>query len=368
MRRFPFAVALLLACLALPACPPVQAQAAADQAAFEQRFKAWRTQYDQALQLHLRGVASSGQARDLYAAAVLWPRDAAIEQQGPGKSLVAGIDEPGVWMQAALDARPRDPLVARFEAMGCPGAGVQCDAAGALAFLQREEADNLFVQLLDFTDAQRRGDAKASARAWRAAAQATRYDAMQIELGGLLADAVSGMPVPPMDPALRQAFETHDGMSDSSERANWPKVTALTALMARSLPDLGVTTRYCGQAQTHDDRERWDDCKSVFALMARDGNDLISRMIGIALMTRLTAGTPQELRWREERRQLQWLQAEASRFLPPATGEVPLDDYLDWMMRDGEIVTLRRLLEANHRPLTPPADWTPATSTSSQAQ
>lgn len=362
MRRFPFAAVVLLAALMLPACPPAQAQAAADQTAFEQRFNAWRAQYDQALQLHLRGVASSGQARDLYAAALLWPDDAHGAAQGAARPPAAGIDERSVWMQAALDARPRDPLVARFEAMGCPGSNVQCDATGALTFLLREEGDNLFVQLLAFIDAQQRGDAKASARAWRAATQAARYDAMQIEFGGVLADAVSGLPVPPMDAALRQAFMTPDGMHEGAEGADWPRVTALAALAMRSLPSFLVVTRYCGPTQTHDDRERWDDCKSVFALMARDGNDLIGRMIGIGMMTRLTAGTPQELRWREERRQLQWLQTAASRFLPPSTGQVALDTYLDWHLRDGEITTLRRLLEANHQPLTAPAGWTPAAS------
>ncbi|WP_440975956.1 hypothetical protein [Pseudoxanthomonas winnipegensis] len=352
MRRFAFAAVLLLAFQVLPV--RAQAQAAADQTAYEQRFKAWQAQYDQALQLHLRGVASSGQARDLYAAAVLWPRDDADARQGTGKPPVAGIDEPGVWMQAALDARPRDALVARFEAMGCPGANVQCDAAGALAFLQREEGDNLFVQLLAFIEAQQRGDAKAAARAWRAATQATRYDAMQIEFGGLLADAVSGLPVPPMDAAVRQALARQGRMDDDSQRID----TVLSLLVAHSLPSISVVTRYCDAAQTRDDRELWDDCKSVFSLMARDGDDLISRLIGVALMSRLTRDTPQELRWREERRQLQWLHAEAARFLPPSTGQVPLDTYLDWLLRDGEIIALQRLLEANHRPLIPPAGWT----------
>lgn len=366
MRRFAFAAVLLLAFQVLPV--RAQAQAAADQTAFEQRFKAWQAQYDQALQLHLRGVASSGQARDLYAAAVLWPRDEADARQGTGKPPVAGIDEPGVWMQAALDARPRDALVARFEAMGCPGANVQCDAAGALAFLQREEGDNLFVQLLAFIEAQQRGDAKASARAWRAATQATRYDAMEIEFGGLLADAVSGLPVPPMDASLRQALAAQNGLPDSPQLADWPRFNVLTMLATRPIPSLGVVTRYCDETHTDDDRERWDDCKSVFALMARDGSDLISRMLGITLMTRLTADTPQELRWREERRQLQWLLAEASRLRSSSTGEVPMDTYLDWELRDGEIIALQRLLEANHRPLTPPAGWISTRATAAGAQ
>lgn len=366
MRRFAFAAVLLLAFQVLPV--RAQAQAAVDQTAFEQRFKAWQAQYDQALQLHLRGVASSGQARDLYAAAVLWPRDEADARQGTDKPPAAGIDEPGVWMQAALDARPRDALVARFEAMGCPGANVQCDAAGALAFLQREEGDNLFVQLLAFIEAQQRGDAKAAAKAWRAATQATRYDAMQIEFGGLLANAVSGMPVPPMDASLRQALAAQNGIPDGSQLADWPRFNVLTMLATRPIPSLGVVTRYCDETHTHDDRERWDDCKSVFALMARDGSDLITRMIGIALMTRLTADTPQELRWREERRHLQWLLAEASRLRSSSTGEVPMDTYLDWELRDGEIIALQRLLEANHRPLTPPAGWTSIRATAAGAQ
>lgn len=345
-----------------------RAQASPGAQSLQQRATAWQLRYNQALQLHLRGMASSGQARDLYAAALLWP-GVADQASAPGPAGTAqdllqtrprAPSERVVWLQAAIKARPRDPLVARFEAGGCEGERIDCDPAAALAFLLREEPDNAEVQLLAFADAQRRHDRAAQARYWKAAVSASRYDDDDLALVRLLTDAVADLPVPPLESALTELIDPASAQGEAFDPRNAAMTNAMAIFATRALsPGITRTIRYCDKTSTKTDEARADECKAVFALMARDANSLLARSLALGMMARLTTGTPQVLAWQEQQRQLRWLMQRATRYLPGSSTLVPADLYMGWWLRDGEIVAMQRLMEAVGEPLAAPPGWQP---------
>ncbi|SEM16295.1 hypothetical protein SAMN05428989_3239 [Pseudoxanthomonas sp. GM95] len=297
---------------------------------------------------------------------MLWPRDtevstvAEVVGMSPAAQVAVSkpLDERRLWLQQAVDARPFDVLVARFVASGCVEAGVECDASRALDFLLKEEGDNAAVQLMAFVDAQRRHDAAAERRYWKAAAMADRYDAGMVAFSGLLADAVDGFVAPRAESDSQdRAQRNGEWAAASSDPAQSGLTTAMSVWAGSALPAFAPVTRQCAQAKVREDAERLEECKAIFALMAHHADDLVSKSIALRMMMRLTEGTPQELAWREEQRQLRWLMAQAMQL--QHEGVVPLSQFVEWSLRDGELVANQRLLDIANVPQTAPAGWQP---------
>lgn len=338
------------------AAPP---PALAADAAVEQKVQAWQRVFDQNLASHLRGLASSGDARDLYAAALLWT---GIQDDSSASSLRPGLpaQERQAWLHGAVTLRPRDPLVARHEVDSGCGAEAGCKPAQALEFLLREEPDNAEVQLRAFARAQERGDNAAAERAWKSAAAAERYDPRSLELAALLYSELMEVPAPPLEAAVAHTLGRALGLGRDPAAEDLVRQRALALVVTWSGPATGpyrAATRRCAAGPVADDAALLDQCKAVGALMARDRSSLISQLIGLGMMQRLTAGTPQELAWREELRQLRWISLQGPALLE--RGAVPFDQYAAWFTRDGERAAYERTMEAAGMALTPPAGWQP---------
>lgn len=331
---------LLAGCLLIVS--GAQAQESRPSAGNAQQSETWQQRYDDALAQHLRGVAASGEPRDLYIAALLWPAQ------------LQGQQEPKQWLAAAVRARPRDLLVARYEAEGCWNASASCDPAGAVAFLLKEAPDNAYVQLLAMAVAERNHDEDQVERAWRAAVDADRYDPLLLTASQAIAQAVDGIPVPPLSAVDAKV------MGVAPDKVQQFPLVAAWAVVAGLSPSVAPVARRCSpEAAAHQDA-RLDDCKSIFALMARDTSSLIGQLQGIAMMVRLTRGTPQSLAWEEERRQLQWVMQQSVR----ARTEVGISD-MEWSqlaLNDGERSASETMLAAARLPISAPAGWVPESS------
>ena len=78
----------------------------------------WGQQVGETLQARLRSMADSSKPGPLYLAGLLWIDTETDAESDAARAGYAPLQR--AWLQRALDARPRDLLVARMEALGCP--------------------------------------------------------------------------------------------------------------------------------------------------------------------------------------------------------------------------------------------------------
>ncbi|HBK45945.1 MAG TPA: hypothetical protein DDZ67_05805 [Xanthomonadaceae bacterium] len=315
----------------------------------------WGQRFEQQLQQRLQAFADSGQARKLYVAG----------QLGGIVSAPASVDagmqpaQARAWLQAAVDARPRDALVARFEIDGCAGMGLRCDPAGALAFLLRQEPDNAEVQLRAVLDARRRGDRAAVERHWQDAASATRFQGGAALLGPALLEAYAGLDWPLPDARFSHILEQLRGHGlDLDLRAAalmeaqqvWASQGFEPGLLLQEMH--GCRGEPAGSA-------RWDECASVAALLAEDSSNLLVPMVGLKTLIELTAGMPEQEPWQQRLRRIQWLQQAAATETLGELMSAAMYAWVETMLRDGELAALRQQLARHGKAAEPPADWAP---------
>lgn len=326
--------------------------------ALEHERQAWQQQYNQALRMHLRSVAAQGDPLDLYLAALLWPG------HDPSTGGATGPEqEPRAWMQAAIQARPRHPLVARGELKDslCARFQIICDADGALTFLLQREADNAEVHLAAMQEADSRGDMAAVDRHWQAAAAASTFHPPVMEIAQAAAQRLGGVQVPDMPTRLAQASGSDMRLQGPFAAQDIAAVMALGLSSAHALPNFKGPTSRCDTARVAADAARATQCIHFFELMAADPSTLLSPLVALTQLRRLTEATPVAAASRERLRQFYWLQENGQRLIWPvdAARHAATAQYLDWVIGEGEVGAMRRVLAFHQVPQEAPADWMP---------
>lgn len=325
--------------------------AAADPA--RDAVQAWQASYARALDTHLHERAMHGDARELLAAALLWP---AIQADGAGAGPNASRPD-GDWFHAAAAASPRDRLVAWREAAGCQAYWTGCDAAGALAYLLEAAPDDMTVQLLALDAAQRRGDAAAAAVHLHAAAQAPHRSMPLLDLGRLFVATTAGVQAPPPDAQLAAALGREYQLGRPATLADHAGILAVGVWMAQPLPAYGMLSRMC-EAEGAPSAQR-DDCVRVMERLA-DSPVLIEALIGAARSVRLATGQGEAaVPARERLRRIAWFKEQAQRLLSGAAGTPLPPDYLQRFLEQGELPALQMALQANGIAIAPPSGWLP---------
>ncbi|AKU52481.1 hypothetical protein VB145_19380 [Xanthomonas arboricola] len=332
-------------CVAHPAMAAAPASTAA--AANDPLVDQWARQVGQTMQARLRSMASSGEPRQLYLAGLLWV-DADADAASAADGGYAPIQR--VWLQRALDARPRDPLVARMEAAGCAPA-LRCDPGAALAFLEQADVRNASVHLRAYTDAQRRGDQAAAERAWQAAVQSDHFDSGALALGKALHASYDGVQWPSLASVSLRAQLDAQGMPSTG--AGMAAMFVMGAWSAYALPALGDLMRRC--SPTGVTAALRDECMAVLNNVANDESTLATALIGSRGMAALSSGAD-ATRWQARVRELQWLQQQEQ---PRASTVDGLADKLDAVLTQGEVPALRARLQRQGLAVQPPAGWQP---------
>jgi len=322
--------------------------------------EAWNKANAEATRQHLRALAASGEARDLLAASMLWAGVGAMQDETatlPAKP----AQETRAWFDAARRARPRDVLVAWMEASECAGLSDSCNSRDALQYLLQAEPDNAAVQLLALAAAEKQADKKAMDAHWQAAALASTYDPHTLETGQLLYSAMQGISQPPLDPRLADAM----GLALALDRPATPQdvadVGAIAMWAALALPAFTPITRQCKPEQLASASvTRQAECERILTLLAEDQSTVIAPMIGLPWLVRLNGDTTEGMAWRERLRELYWVYENALQRMPVfGQGSALPNEYSAWMMMEGELPAMRRLLERSDLPATPPAGWLP---------
>lgn len=333
--------------------------------------KAWHEAAAEATRNHLRSVAARGDARSLLAVAMLWPQwqDDATQEARP-----AIAQERRAWFEAARSVRPRDPLVAWVEASDCGGLSDDCDGEGALQFLLEAEPDNAAVHILALGAAEQSGKQDQSEALWQAAALANNYDARILETSQLLYSAMSGASMPPLSPALAQSMGELLGTGREATPEDLQHVSTMAVWAAVAIPAYQTVTRGCrSDLRAPISSQRQAQCERIMAVMSQEESILISPMIGLRKMVELTRDRAEGSAWRERLRQFHWVYENAQRSMNSGKGAIPAA-YLSWVLQEGELLAMRKLLQANGIAPVAPAGWLPeradirALLTSSAAQ
>lgn len=323
--------------------PPSNTPAAANDPVVDQ----WARQVGETMQARLRSMAASGEPRQLYLAGLLWADSEHDDKASAADGGYAPIQR--VWLQRALDARPRDPMVARMEAAGCAPA-LRCDPAAALAFLEQADAGNADVHLRAYAAAQRRGDQAGAERAWQAAAQADHFDSGALELGQALHATYDGVQWPSLTSVSLRAQLDAQGLPSTG--AGMAAMFVIGAWSAHALPALGDLVRRC--SPTVASPALRDECMAVLNSVANDESTLVTAMVGTKSMAALSIGAD-AARWQVRLRELEWLQLQHS--VPTATGQT-ID--LDVILTQGEVPALRARVQRQGLATRPPAQWQPS--------
>ncbi|WP_115552895.1 hypothetical protein [Xanthomonas arboricola] len=308
----------------------------------------WAQQVGQAMQARLQTLAVSEQPRQRYVAGLLWLSD---DAQADAQSAATGYaPAQRAVLQGALDARPRDLLVARVEANGCP-AELRCDPAGAVVFLEQADAGNADAPLRAFSAAQRRGDRLAAESAWQAAARADHFDSGAVALGQALHAAYAGMQWPQLQSVqLRAQLQAQDLPSTGAEMAMG---YVMGAWAAHVIPSLAEVTRRCTPPIAAPALR--DECMAILGNLGNDDAMLVTALIGSERMADLSTGRDAAY-WHARVRELRWLQQHQQRRTPgfaTAAAEVEIT------LTQGEIPSLRASLQRSGIAALPPADWHP---------
>ncbi|MEA5126010.1 hypothetical protein [Xanthomonas floridensis] len=311
-------------------------------------MKQWKQHVEQVMQTRLQALAATGHPRELYVSGLLWAGgDDAAETPQAGTRYAPAQR---ALLQRALDARPRDLLVARMESYGCPRE-LRCDPEGALAFLEEADADNADVHLQAYAAARRRSDGVAAERAWQAVVRADHFDSGARELGQVLHAVYADTQWPLLQPErLRATLQAQGRPTTGSEMA---MVFVMGAWMERAVPSLIHLTGRCALPVTGSALR--DECLSLFTKLAGDESTMVTALLGSMGMAALSTGSEAE-RWQAHARELQWLRHQFQR-LTRTEAEAVSD--LELTLVQGEVPVLRALLKRHGVSLAPPADWQP---------
>lgn len=247
----------------------------------------------------------------------------------------------------AAELAPKDPDVLWLAATQC---GYEEECRGVQAALLAAEPDNMAAWQWEVVWAQMRKDPEASARAFEAAAAATRLDAHVGAIHEAMLDAYGGLPVPGAcaSAQARAAMRAATGYDRDFSMVDWALM--LGGLLGPIQP-IGILRQNClPDAVEAAGKKRRANCNAILARLA-DGGSLIERAVALDVMVQLSVGSSDAARWRERYRELRWI---SEQMADPDIQALlqPEDHSLE------EADSIRAALEACDR-WPPPADWLP---------
>jgi hypothetical protein len=247
----------------------------------------------------------------------------------------------------AAELAPRDPDVLWLAATQC-GYGEECRAVQAA--LTAAEPDNMAVWQWEMAWAQRRKDPEASARAFEAAAAATRLDAHVGASHEAMLDAYGDLPMPEAcsSAAARAAMRAAIGVGRELSMVDWVLILGSVGMQ---IQPIGTLRQNCLPAAVEAaGKKRRANCNAILARLAHRGS-LVERAVAMDVMVQLSAGSSDAAHWRERYREHRWLMEQMA---DPAVQSLlqPEDHSLE------EANSIRAVLEASDR-WPPPADWLP---------
>lgn len=313
----------------------------------------WHRANTAAIAGHVRVLMASSDPRDQLAAALIAPS----AEPRSGEEFDWTTEEASTAFAAARRLGPNDRLLAWLEALDCPRAraGSGCDPQAALERLQRLEPDNAAVWIKALDQAVARGDEAAIDGLLARAAAASRYEIPFADIGRLLFETLQRVESPPMTPRVAAALGLDGGMGRAASADDTAGTQAMAIASAVAMPAYLPLQQVCSgadgkPAQAH----RLPACIATYAHMARDPL-LISQMIALTRLVRLTAGSTAGAEWRERLRTMQWVR---SKGIERVNARLP-DGYLRSLWRQGEMPALEGVLRAAGVPTTPPPGWLP---------
>lgn len=315
--------------------PAATTAQAADQAA-----------YQSAMRELVRTLRDSASPRDRALASQLLPVIPAADGSEPASAEQAAS---GKLLRAAAQAAPNDALVqalwvnAMPQLSGCDVKDPCPQRADALARLQ---PDNAVAWIPAVDAAYQRKDAAGVDAALAKMANARGYDDFLGQALKAWMDIYTRypLPVPTSDPAAA-------GFS--------PRATALVAAMgmaaATTLPPFEGVAKSCHRDLNPDaPASRFRDCAQIGRTLLAQGDSVLGRMIGRALLRVSGQATPADI---ESARIAQWQQENWMRLganADPARLDVAAGD---WAKADNEMAVLQIQFQRAGIPLTPPAGW-----------
>ena len=313
--------------------------------------QAWERDYRAARRAWLENLAASGQARDLFAAAALWPADGDVWPAAEARHL---------YLQASR-AMPRDALVDWAMLMRACGKMGECDRQDLIGSLLSADPDNAEVHLLAFDDALARHDDKMADAQWRAAAAAPFYRSHFPEFGRLLLQSTDGMPLPPLPSALAKAQGALLGLGRDATPEDMNEMMTMGVVHALAMPAFKPLLDRCPADSANLGPERRDECVAVLGKLAADDAMLIVPLAALSRLIPLLGNSPQARPWRERLRDVAWAYEKGMPLtLPASGGPMSPGEYTRWWLAEGELPALREVLRRNGAPVAPPPDWLPS--------
>jgi hypothetical protein len=279
--------------------------------------------------------------RDLYSALLTWSE---VGEESGRKRFLS-------YLRAAVAANPDDPLTLQVASVYCPSVGKQTECAipDAANKLARVAPDNAYSWLLLSMAS---WDPASKRSALHEAAQREKLDDM---LGAtytayVRAFRVANVPVPPLLSQPLAVLAPGQGAQSSiadSEAHNFP-IAVWQPMVNYCVPaDLGSLPAPVR-----------DDCRAASVRMARSSSGLITRMIGVAIATNVSRGTPLVEEMRAIRRQYAYLGSVDDKITTrQAMGYA--QQYLDDVVKHGELMAMQRRVEFFGLPGQAPANWKP---------
>jgi hypothetical protein len=312
----------------------------------EQRCEAARRTHLRAVLAKIRPETSAGATIDhaLLADAIGFPEPGA----GPQAWKIERVASARRW-QAARKRWPDDLDIAWFAAMHC-NPEVGCDRADAVRHLLALDGHNVMAWLVAIQDARLRHDPDAYWRLLHQAAAQARFS-----------DTRSGTVYLHMKPLLRGATSMEclgpDAMHTLEQELGHPAtadelaaVEAFGLELATVMPPLGAVEE-CKPDHVASSSRRRNDCIAVLGHLT-DGETLIERGIGSAVLIPLLGDGSDGATARERYREFRWLLAAKARLRPTY-------DVVTEIWAQGEVALLRQRAEAAGL-WPPPPGWLPS--------
>lgn len=247
----------------------------------------------------------------------------------------------------AAELAPKDPDVLWLAATQC---GYEEECRGVQVDLLAAEPDNMAAWQWEMAWAQMRKDPEASARAFEAAAAATRLDAHVGASHEAMLDAYDELSMPEAcaSAPARAAMRAATGYDRDLSMVDWALM--LGGLLGPIQP-IGILRQNClPDVVEAAGKKRRANCNAILGRLAHDGS-LLERAVALDVMVQLSVGSSDAARWRERYREQRWLMEQMA---DPGVQSLlqPEDQSLD------EANSIQAALEASDR-WPPPADWLP---------
>lgn len=316
---------------------------------------AWSRTLDAVVLRHAQALAARGDGRSLVTAALLASASVRNPTGHPPQQALA-------WLLAASAPGTAEPLALWLQANGCMGFGGGCDRDAAAAQLLAVDADNAAAQLLAFDRAWQAGDIAAARTHLRLAGSAPEFRSYTAAALHALEQARQSMPEVAMPAELGPVFGRMYGLGGPITAEDLNVMPLMATWAAFPLPAFASLLQACDsdRPQLRSDAGLRQDCIAVLKRLAEDETTVIAPMVGLTLVSRLTAGQPAGDHWRERLRQLYWLHQSAAAFQPGLPGShVTSGEYFGWLATGGELEAFRRVMLRNGADPEPPTGWLP---------